>query len=289
MNSEATKNKPAGTISCRIRRVSGGCVEECADLLAVEEPLEIQLGYEQRGVRVYKSISVTMRTPGNDPELAVGFVLGEQIIDQCSQIEEVSLGEENVVRVNLVAGVAVNLKRLERNFYTSSSCGVCGRASLAAIDFHGRVLSSDGPVFDPAVIDRLPATLRAAQVRFDSTGGLHAAALFDATGKLISRHEDVGRHNAVDKVIGASLLDGTQASLTQRMLFVSGRASFELMQKALLAGIPIMAAIGAPSSLAVELAQYHGATLLGFVREGRFNIYCGAARIGGQIETSQMR
>ncbi len=284
MNPDVMQNRLEGTVSCRVRRVTGSGAAEETDSLAIEEPLEIQLGYERRGTRVFKSISVTMRTPGHDLELAAGFLLGEQIIKNAGQIAKVSPVEPNVVRVDLVAGLAVDLKRLERNFYTTSSCGVCGRSSLAAITFDGISLEEDAPVFEPCVINRLPETLRAAQAVFDRTGGLHAAALFNIEGALRDYREDVGRHNAVDKVIGAQLLEGREAALKDQLLFVSGRASFELMQKTLLAGVPILAAIGAPSSLAVELAQHHGATLLGFVREGRFNIYCGAARIRGQNE-----
>ena len=261
--------------------MAGDRAEERDDALACEEPLEIQLGYERNGVRVFKSISVTMRTPGHDRELAAGFLLGEQIIESAAQIAGISAVEPNVVRVDLSPGLSVDLKRLERNFYTTSSCGVCGRSSLAAITFSGGTLDPLAPVFDPQVINSLSTTLRSSQTVFNATGGLHAAALFDAGGRLLNWREDVGRHNAVDKVIGAQLLAGAQAAFRDQLLFVSGRASFELMQKALLAGLPILAAIGAPSSLAVELAQHYGATLLGFVRDGRFNIYCGAARILG--------
>ena len=254
--------------------------DPCEDLLAVEEPLEIQLGYERRGWRVHKSVSVTMRTPGHDSELAVGFLFTEGIVGDATQISGVSLGEANTVRVELKDGVPVDLRRLERHFYTTSSCGVCGKASIAALNVGGRKLSpSDGPVFDAATIHGLSATLRGTQAVFDQTGGLHAAAIFDTTGRLLAAREDVGRHNAVDKLIGSLLLAGESAPSADRLLFVSARASFELVQKALAAGLPILAAVGAPSSLAVELAQAHGMTLLGFVRPGRFNIYTGESRI----------
>lgn len=275
-----------------ILRVTGGATEARSDALAVEEPLEIQLGYAKRGWRVHKSVSVTMRTPGNDGELAVGFLFTEGILtDPAAQIERIDTPEDaknpgNVVRVELREGVEVDLRRLERHFYTSSSCGVCGKTSIDALGLSrpgGRqvLAGADGPTFDAALIHRLPDVLRETQEVFERTGGLHAAGLFNAAGVLLGRREDVGRHNAVDKLIGAQLLSGERDTLTGGLLFVSGRASFELMQKALAAGIPALAAVGAPSSLAVELARAYGATLLGFVRNGRFNVYSGPARVGG--------
>ena len=250
------------------------------DLLAVEEPLEIQLGYERRGWRVHKSVSITMRTPGADAELAVGFLFTEGIVGDVVQIEAVQTETVNVTRVELRAGVAVDLHRLERHFYTTSSCGVCGKASIAALNVGGRKFSpAEGPVFDAAIIHGLSDALRETQSVFDQTGGLHAAAIFDTSGRLIAVREDVGRHNAVDKLIGTLLLSAEPSPFADRLLFVSARASFELVQKALAAEISILAAVGAPSSLAVELAQTHGMTLLGFVRQGRFNIYAGESRI----------
>ncbi len=282
-----------------ILRVTGGMAEARADALAVEEPLEIQLGYgNKRGWRVHKSVSVTMRTPGNDGELAVGFLFTENILsDPLTQIERIETPQDtknpgNVVRVELREGVEVDLRRLERHFYTSSSCGVCGKTSIDALGLSrpgGRqVLAGNGPTFDAALIHRLPDVLRETQEVFERTGGLHAAGLFDAAGTLLGRREDVGRHNAVDKLIGAQLLAGERATLTGGLLFVSGRASFELMQKALAAGIPALAAVGAPSSLAVDLARAYGATLLGFVRNSRFNVYSGPARVGG-LENSPVQ
>ena len=250
------------------------------DLLAVEEPLEIQLGYERRGWRVHKSISITMRTPGADAELAAGFLFTEGIVTDAGQIERIHSEQANVVRVELRPGVPVDLRRLERHFYTTSSCGVCGKASIAALNLGGEKFSiADGPVFDAGTIHGLSAKLRGTQAVFDQTGGLHAAGLFDASGCLLAVREDVGRHNAVDKLVGSQLLGGESIPMANQLLFVSARASFELVQKALAAGIPILAAVGAPSSLAVELAQTHGMTLLGFVRQGRFNIYAGEKRI----------
>lgn len=266
-----------------IVRVDGGRAgAPQEDQLAAEEPLEIQLGYESKGWRVHRSVSITMRTPGADRELAAGFLFTEGILGEAVQIEsvETSDDDDNVVRVELRAGVPVDLRRLERHFYTASSCGVCGKASIAALNLQvRRALPDTGPVFDAAVIHALPDTLRATQTVFDRTGGLHAAALFTPTGELLGLHEDVGRHNAVDKLIGAQLLAEKQLPTGDCGLFVSGRASFELVQKALAAGLPLLAAVGAPSSLAVELAQTHGMTLLGFVRGNRFNIYAGERRI----------
>ena len=262
-------------------RMDGTCPSTPRDdLLAVEEPLEIQLGYERRGWRVHKSVSITMRTPGSDDALAVGFLFTEGIIGDAAHVEAVRSEEPNVVRVELRTGVAVDLRRLERHFYTTSSCGVCGKASIAALNLPSIARpAADGPVFDATTIHGMPDTLRASQAVFDQTGGLHAAALFDPAGNLISQREDVGRHNAVDKLLGSRLLAGESVPLDDYLLFVSGRASFELVQKALAAGLPILAAVGAPSSLAVGLAQAHGMTLLGFVRGGRFNIYAGEKRI----------
>ncbi len=276
------------TVEVPVHKVDRGRVSTQADVLAAEEPLEIRLGFGPARNRTHKGVSVTMRTPGHDFELAAGFLLTEGILRSSGQIEQIRHcgpptpgGNRNVVRVELKAELDVDLQRLERHFYTTSSCGVCGKTSIEAVQVcQGHPLPHSGPVFGPEVIHRAPNTLREAQAVFDRTGGLHAAALFDPEGGLVCLREDVGRHNAVDKVIGAQLLEGA-LPLTDRLLLVSGRASFELVQKAMMAGIPILAAVGAPSSLAVELARDRGMTLLGFVRDGRFNIYAGAARIQG--------
>ena len=263
-----------------IHRIRNEVIIAVEDELAVEDPLEIQLGYFNKGWRVRKSVSITMRTPGNDSELAAGFLLGEGIIADAGSIEGIETVADNVVCVDLKPQVEVDLGGLQRNFYATSSCGVCGKASIAALRM-GRQPSvmTSGPVFSAAAIHELPGKLRQTQELFDRTGGLHAAALFNAAGVLICRREDVGRHNALDKLIGARLLAGETPPFAGTLLFVSGRASFELMQKALAAGIPILAAVGAPSSLAVELAMESGATLLGFVRDGGFNIYTNPQRI----------
>jgi FdhD protein len=221
-----------------------------------------------------------MRTPGHDRDLAVGFLFAEGIITAPEQVLAVHACKSgNVVRVRLRAGSNLNLARLERHFCATSSCGVCGKSSLEAVRVETRARPLDGrPLVEPAVIQRLPETLRAAQVVFDRTGGLHAAALFDAAGNLLSLREDVGRHNAVDKLIGTQFLAG-RTPLSDVVMLVSGRASFELVQKAAVAGLPVLAAVGAPSSLAVDLAREHGLTLIGFVRPDGFNVYTGAGRV----------
>ena len=255
-----------------------------SDLLAVEEPLEIRLGFGVASEREQKSLSVTMRTPGHDFELALGFLLTEGIISSGEQVESIKYCNsvkqeefENVVRVELKPDVQIDFKKFQRHFYTSSSCGVCGKSSIDAIKVKGKAIES-GLTLSSSVIYSLPDKLRKAQHVFEHTGGLHASALFNQAGALIILREDVGRHNALDKVIGAMLLK-KEVPLSNFILLVSGRTSFELVQKAAVAGIPVIAAVGAPSSLAVDLAKETGITLLGFVREGGFNIYCGEQRI----------
>ena len=262
-----------------VQKIEGESSTPFQDLLAIEEPLEIRVGD--------KTISITMRTPGHDFELAAGFLFTEGILQSSHQIHCIRRSAANgnprpagnSVTVELNPGVEVDFERLERHFYTTSSCGVCGKASIEGLQMQGcPVLPKNSPLVDSAVIHRLPEVLRREQAVFDRTGGLHAAALFDVQGNLALLREDVGRHNAVDKVIGAEML-GNRTPLVDKLLLVSGRASFELAQKALMAGIPILAAVGAPSSLAVETAQRFNMTLLGFVRDSRFNIYSGASRI----------
>jgi FdhD protein len=271
-----------------VRRIQlGGEISVAQDALAVEEPLEIRLGFDRQGKATHKSISITMRTPGDDFELAAGFLFTEGIVKSNEQIKQIKHcgapakggGFDNTVRVDLRADVKIDFKRLERHFYTSSSCGVCGKTSIEALETGVcSLVESTSPLFAAETIHRLPEILRARQDIFDLTGGLHAAALFNAAGEIESLREDVGRHNAVDKLVGAEFLAG-KTPVSDKLMMVSGRASFELVQKALMAGIPILAAVGAPSSLAVELAREYGMTLLGFVRDNRFNIYCGAQRI----------
>lgn len=285
--------KPAQAISeIVVQRVSSDAEsKEFADVLAVEEPLEIRLGLCDG---THKPVSITMRTPGDDGELAAGFLFTEGIIKSPEQIKEIrhcglkigkgsgvidraSALNSNTIRVDLAEGVDVDLKRLERHFYTSSSCGVCGKSSIEALQAGASPLKGNLSV-SQYLINNLPSILRSSQEVFDRTGGLHASALFNANGTLDIVREDVGRHNALDKVIGAKFLAG-EMPLSNNILLVSGRASFELVQKALMAGIPILAAVGAPSSLAVELAKEFGMTLIGFVRDNRFNIYCGQERV----------
>ncbi len=265
-------------------KVRGTALSPEDDWLAVEEPLEIRLGFEHAGKRTHARVAVTMRTPGQDEELAVGFLLSEGMVHNSADIAHVgpcAHGGPNVVRVDLQPGVGVDLERLERHSYVSSSCGVCGKTSLAAIQLLNRPRLTPGePLIDADVVHILPETVRAAQAVFDRTGGLHAAALFDGHGSLLCLREDVGRHNALDKLIGAQV-HADRVPLSDYVLFLSGRVSFELVQKALAAGIPIVAAVGAPSSLAIELARDNKMTVLGFVRGKRFNVYCGAERLYG--------
>ena len=261
-------------ISIDVERTRDGITGTARDLLAVEEPLEIRVNG--------RVASVTMRTPGNDDELAAGFLFTEGILQDALSIAAIrACGAGNVVRVELDAEAGVDLSRLDRHFYTSSSCGACGKTSLQALETTPRwpiAAPSSSVAVTPALILALPNALREAQTLFASTGGLHASALFDTSGRLLVLREDVGRHNALDKVIGAELL-AARLPAHDRVLLVSGRASFELVQKAAMAAIPVLAAIGAPSSLAVDLARRVGMTLIGFVREGRFNVYAGAERV----------
>ena len=259
----------------------------CDDVVAMEEPLEVRLSWTQPdGRRAQKSISVTMRTPGNDEELAAGFLLTEGIVAGRAEIEAIgpcgppaANGLINVVRADLAPGVEVDLARLERHFYTSSSCGVCGKASLEAVAVQGRYDLGGNPLQVSAEsLGALPDLLRALQSVFERTGGLHASGLFDADGQVRVSREDVGRHNALDKLVGQALL-ADELPLSDCGVVVSGRASFELMQKAMMAGIPMMAAVGAPSSLAVEFAEEFGMTLVGFLAADRFNVYSRPDRI----------
>jgi FdhD protein len=277
---EATVSEATIDVMVERIRAVGVSAAEC-EVLAVEEPLEIQLEAAVGNDLVRRTISVTMRTPGHDDELALGFLFTEGILRDRYEIDDVGQtgASGNVVRVRLADGADVDLGRLDRHFYTTSSCGVCGKTSIDALRTTSRhPLPPGDPVVDADLIHGLPRALRAAQAVFDATGGLHASALFDAEGRLRCLREDVGRHNALDKVIGAELRAG-RLPAHDRLLVVSGRASFELVQKAVMAGIPILVAVGAPSSLAVQLATCTGMTLVGFAREGRFNIYSGNQRV----------
>lgn len=258
-------------LSVPIQKVESSSIQPFQDLVAVEEPLEIRL--------VERPLSITMRTPGNDIELAAGFLFGEGMLRDPSDVNRIDSISANIVRIELAPGVEVEKERFERNFYMTSSCGVCGKASIESLHATGcAILPRNGLTAAAAIIHALPSQLRRSQTVFDRTGGLHAAALFAPNGTLVTLREDVGRHNAVDKVIGAEFLAG-RTPLSNNMLLVSGRASFELVQKAVMAGIPLLAAVGAPSSLAVAVAQRFQMTLLGFVRDDRFNVYSGQWRI----------
>jgi FdhD protein len=261
-----------------VRKFSGENSSESPDLLAVEEPLEIRLGFGPVDDRQQRSVSVTMRTPGHDQELAMGFLFTEGIIQRpadivsCRHCVQEADKEGNVIRVELHPDVLVDWKRLERNTFTSSSCGLCGKTTIEAVQ-----ALTPGPVksdflLDPAILHRLPDRVRDTQRAFAYTGGIHAAALFDVTGKLLLVREDIGRHNALDKVIGAAFWNGW-LPLNQYGIFLSGRIGLELVQKSWMAGVPLLAAVGAPSSLAVQMAQTAGMTLAGFVRNDRFNLY----------------
>ena len=273
-------------VSVAVRPMSAGDAAELRDdVVAVEEPMEIRVmsGPDRRT----KSVSVTMRTPGHDFELAVGFLYAEGLLRNEREIDAIAFcgppppgkAQSNIVRVELDPRVDLDLVKLQRNFYSTSSCGICGKASLDALDFEGYEAPPAGkPEVAASVIHGLPARLRDAQGVFDRTGGLHAAGLFDAEGNLLVCREDVGRHNAVDKLVGAQVLAGAMP-LFDRVLVVSGRVSFEITQKALAAGVSCLVAVGAPSSLAVEMATRFGMTLVGFARDGRFNVYAGPERI----------
>jgi FdhD protein len=264
----------------RIRKIHNDQVLDIDDDLAVEEPLEIQLLSGHADNRVQKSISVTMRTPGHDRELSAGFLFTEGII---KNIREVKFIKEapgtNKVLVGLKDHINPDIQKSERNFYTTSSCGVCGRSSIAAIKTVSAYSNEpDAICLKAGMLYNIHDIVRERQAIFDSTGGLHASALFDLQGNFIMLREDVGRHNALDKLIGTALLN-EQLPLDKTILLLSGRASFELIQKASMAGIKLITAVGAPSSLAVDLAREFNITLIGFLRNERFNIYSGEQRI----------
>lgn len=264
-----------------IHKINCGQVFATEDKVAVEEPLQIQLEYSTETGRMLKNIAVTMRTPGNDEELAAGFLFTEGIIHANGPISQIkqSPADLNTVQVILKENIVPVLGNTSRNFYTTSSCGVCGKASIDAI----HTISSFSDLVDNILVDnnalyRLQDTVKAQQKIFEDTGGIHASALFDCNGNFIVLREDVGRHNALDKIIGAAFMNN-ELPLNNCILFLSGRASFELVQKAVMAGIRFIAAVGAPSSLAVEMARENNITLTGFLRNDRFNIYSGKDRL----------
>lgn len=251
-------------------KVTAGTDVQTDDVLAVEEPLEIRVAWQERE----KPISVTMRTPGDDFDLAAGFLFTEALIKSSADIESIrQWGSPNVVRVALADGATIDSAKLDRHFYTTSSCGICGKTSIDAVRVIQTRLPKPAPI-SRSLVHRLPEMLSENQSAFHATGGLHGAAIFRQEGELLRIREDIGRHNAVDKAIG-SLVREEPESLAGAILMVSSRASFELAQKAIVAGIGVLASVGAPSTLAVEAAREFGLTLLGFVRDGRFNVYAG--------------
>jgi len=280
---EWEETRPGRQAEVRVLTVEDGTARPRFDHVATEEPLEIRLVLRGRT----QAVAVTMRTPGADFELAAGFLSGEGVIRTRDELRGISYCVDagldtqqryNVVNVALARDALPDLAPLERHFVTTSACGVCGKASLDALRLRGVPSLSEGPAVSPETITALPDRLRGEQGVFQATGGLHAAALFDETGTLLCVREDVGRHNAVDKVVGWALLNG-KLPLRDRILLVSGRSSYEILQKSLAAEITIVCGISAPSSLAVALAREFGITLIGFLRGSRFNVYAGEERV----------
>jgi len=274
--------RPGSSGRLQVWRVEGERAATRSDTVATEEPLEVRLvAGAQR-----QTLAVTMRTPGADFELAAGFLYGEGVLAEPQELRRITYCVDpevdpeqryNIVNVELRAAGLPELSSLERHFFTSSACGVCGKAGLEALHVRGCSVAFGTPWLSPALVTSLPDKLRAAQSVFESTGGLHAAALFDREGELLALREDVGRHNAVDKLIGWAFLQG-KLPLDAHVILVSGRSSYEIMQKCLAAGVPVVCAVSAPSSLAVSLAQDFGMTLIGFLRGDRFNVYAGRER-----------
>jgi FdhD protein len=275
------KDAPTSKTKSQVWVVENSTIHSRADYLATEEPLEIRL------IDPQQTIAVTMRTPGADFELAAGFLYSEGAIQKREDIEKISYcvdpnidGEQryNIVNITLKEGSQLNLPSLERHFFTTSACGVCGKASIESLKIRGCPVISNRQAIAPDLIYSLPDKLRSAQGIFTATGGLHAAALFDFQGQLLKLREDVGRHNALDKLIGSAFL-ANELPLNECIVMVSGRSSFEILQKCIVAGVPIVCAVSAPSSLAVSLAKEFGITLIGFLRGQRFNIYSGNERV----------
>jgi FdhD protein len=275
-----------GAVEVGISRVTEGEISETQDSIAIEEPMEIRLLYQCEGERQQKSVAITMRTPGNDVELALGFLFSEGILSSRNDFRVAShgplgskCGSQNLVHIELDDRVTVDLVNLARNFYTTSSCGVCGKKTIQSIAKPNCELRHEISFkVRASLIQQLPQQLRQAQSVFEATGGLHAAALFDFAGGMFLLREDVGRHNALDKLIGRLFLDD-QLPANESLLVLSGRASFELIQKASKAGILLVVAIGAPSTAAVQLAKQCNITLIGFAKSERFNIYSVPSRI----------
>jgi len=280
--SKSLHTKQSHTLDITRLRFTQGKREKQIDHLAVEEPLEIILNQANK-----KSfpLAVTMRTPGHDQELAVGFLFSEGIIKHKNDIQSISSDTEssnpdNNIMIVLSQNLDFEPDRLQRHFFTNSSCGVCGKTSIQALEMmHQPSLTPNHPNISSATLQQLPESLRTQQQQFAVTGGVHSAALFSLDGRLLQLREDVGRHNAMDKLIGALLLNDQLNSAREGLVLVSGRASFELVQKALMADIPILASVGAPTSLAHQLADRHGMTLAGFLKPDSFNVYSGVERI----------
>jgi FdhD protein len=276
------KSRRGSKTKTRVRVVEDGRARIRPDTLATEEPMELRLISDS----LKQTVAVTMRTPGADFELAAGFLYGEGIVSSPDDIEKISYCVDadvdaeqryNIVNVEL-RGHDHDLRSLQRHFYTTSACGVCGKESLEQLELRGCSVIPPGSEVTPETIYSLPEKLQEAQGLFEATGGLHAAALFDAGGNLLALREDVGRHNATDKLVGWALLEG-RLPLSNHVVMVSGRSSFEIMQKCLAAGVPVVCAISAPSSLAVDVARRFDMTLVGFLRGNRFNVYSGSERI----------
>jgi FdhD protein len=276
------RHPPQSARTTGVLEWTAGQQRHLLDELAAEEPLELRIGDAP--------VTVTMRTPGDDFDLAAGFLLTEGIIRRREHIARIAYANGpdhqlsgNVVAVTVAAGTEVDAARLDRHFVATSSCGICGKASIEAV--RARDIERPNPAFsfDPELLTQLPDALRSAQRIFGRTGGLHAAALFTRTGALVAIREDIGRHNAVDKIIGHAVLNGG-LPLSECVLMVSGRGGFEIVQKALVAGVPIVASVSAPSSLAVQLARDYGLTLVGFLRGSRFVVYAGENRLVANVD-----
>ncbi|MBV9759330.1 MAG: formate dehydrogenase accessory sulfurtransferase FdhD [Acidobacteriaceae bacterium] len=267
--------------SYSIKRLSNGASERILDTVAAEEPLEIRIQYWFKDARLSRSLALAMRTPGHDRELAVGFLVSEGVVRKQSDLTGVrALGPDpsDEIVAELAHEVDFESWRVERTSFVGASCGVCGKRSRDVLAANVPPRVPDDFRVAPSLIEQMPGLLRGRQAGFAQTGGLHAAALFDSAGRLDAVFEDIGRHNALDKVIGSAFLKG-RLPLRESVLFLSSRGSFELVQKAIMAGAPVLATVGGPSSLAIEAARDYGLTLLGFVREKRFNIYAGEWRI----------
>ena len=277
---------PSSVKSVQIKKISTESSKDKLDLLAVEEPLEIRLAFGPSKNRVQKSLAVTMRTPGNDFELVYGFLYSEGIIKNKADVVSMKYcfdkdklqEQENIIRVELHPELKFDPKQLERHFYTNSSCGVCGKSSIESIASQCNLETDENTRIDGTILYSLPDKLRASQHIFEHTGGIHACGLFDNEGNLLLMREDIGRHNAMDKLIGAAFYNEI-LPLKNKLILLSGRCSFELVQKALTAGTPVMVSVGAPSSLAVDLAEDYNMSLVGFLKTKSYNIYTAKERI----------